>query len=70
MSPKFMIALLAATFLAAPLASSGSAQAVVNYNSSKSNSGNITVQRTTSPPKVQTTVTPKVSAPTIAVPHH
>jgi hypothetical protein len=50
MSRKFPVPLLTAVFLAAPAtfgpvmpaAFSGSAQAAVNYNSSKSNSGNVT----------------------------
>jgi hypothetical protein len=77
MSRKFTILFLTAAFLAAPAAFgpaappglSGSAQAALNNTTTRSNTQHsITFKPSTgNQPKVQTTITPKVSVPT---PHH
>jgi hypothetical protein len=70
MSHKFTIRLLAAVFLAAPLALSGSARAEVNNTTTRSNTQhNITFQGGSSNQNNVKVTPPKFSAPTIA-PHH
>jgi hypothetical protein len=70
MSRKFIVPLLTAAFLAASglALTADRAAAGVNYNTSKSNTGNITFKPGGNTPNNVKVTPPK--APTVAVPHH